>query len=67
MRPGAGEAHVEVEPGAGLPRDDGEAGSGAGEGARRGVRRRQLPHQELPRRGPAMAHGEDELRLTTQG
>ena len=40
MRPGAGEAHVEVEPGAGLPRDGGEAGRGTGEGARRRVGRR---------------------------
>lgn len=60
--PGAGEAHVEVEPGAGRPRDGGEAGRRAGEGAGGGVRGRELPHEDPPRGGPAVADGEDELR-----
>lgn len=61
--PGAGEADVEVEGGGRARRghDGGEAGRGAGEGARGRVRGGELPHEEPPRGGPAVADGEDEL------
>ena len=51
-----------MEPGAGRPYDGGEAGRRAGEGSGLRVRGRELPHEELPCGGPAVADGEDELR-----
>lgn len=61
VSPGAREADVEVEARAGGPHDGGEAGRGAGEGAGGRVGGGELPHEEAPRGGPAMADGEDEL------
>jgi hypothetical protein len=62
VRPGAGEADVEVEAGGGRPHDGGEAGGAAREGARLGVGRRELAHEDAPGCGPAVADGEDERR-----
>ncbi|KAF0919859.1 hypothetical protein E2562_032145 [Oryza meyeriana var. granulata] len=55
------EVDVEVEPCAGCPHDGGGAERGAGEGAGGLVGGSELPHEEPPRGGLAMADGENEL------